>query len=609
MEIKSENIPTEIKQKPRWICWKWETRQGKPTKPPYDPRTGKYSKSNDSSTWVDFELAYKAYSEKRFDGIGFILNKEYTGIDFDDCLDPKTNQISEPSLSEVYILNSYTEISPSGKGLKTLVKANVPTGHHDEKIGIFDNGRYFCITGHVLQEISQNIESRQEEINALLLRRWPEDVKTLATEDDEEIIKRISNAKNGEKFQRLWSGDWSDYPSQSEADLALCCILAFWTQKDEQRIFDLFRNSGLYRDKWDKHDYGHRTIRKSLSVTREVFNTYLCTSTIEENQKKSPVDYIWLQNEVKQALLKGGMDTQNIVEVVGIIEDFSKQISKDRNIAGEIRQWVLATSGYFLATSGYIELHLATKQEKKAATIALLRMKSEGIIETYGEKKGCYRLVDDSSNEIDFIGVEDKIVDIKWPFEIENWVKILPKNIIVIAGEVNAGKTAFLLSTCYLNMGNHKINYFSSEMGPMELRDRLKKFEGKLEHWKEHINFRERASNFADVIKPNEVNMIDFLEITDEFYKVGGMIKEIFDKLKKGIAIIALQKNPKTDWGLGGLRSVEKARLYLAIEHGKMKIVKGKNWATEVNPNGLTRGFKLYQGAKFTPTTDWKRGD
>ena len=157
------------------------------------------------------------------------------------------------------------------------------------------------------------------------------------------------------------------------------------------------------------------------------------------------------------------------------------------------------------------------------------------------------------------------------------------------------------------NMGKHKINYFSSEMGPMELRDRLNKFETNLKHWKEHVNFRERSSNFADVIKPNDINIIDFLEITDEFYKIGGMIKEIYDKLKKGIVIIALQKNPKTDFGLGGMRSVEKARLYLSIDSGEIKIVKGKNWASLTNPNGLGRSFKLVHGAKFVPTTEWER--
>src|SRR4030042_1628122 len=239
---------------------------------------------------------------------------------------------------------------------------------------------------------------------------------------------------------------------------------------------------------------------------------------------------------------------------------FDRIERKERNISEEVRQWVMTTSGHWMTTDVHNGLQMTTRNEKKAVIMALQRLLSDGIIERFGNKNGCFRVIESNPDEIDFMGVEEKLIDIVWPFEIQEWVKILQKNIIVIAGESNAGKTAFLLNTCFMNMGRFKINYFSSEMGAMELRDRLKKFESGLQHWKENINFRERSSNFADVTKPNDVNIIDFLEITEEFYKVAGMIKEIYEKLKKGIAIIALQKNPKTDFGLGGMRSVEKAR-------------------------------------------------
>ncbi len=328
-------------------------------------------------------------------------------------------------------------------------------------------------------------------------------------------------------------------------------------------------------------------------------------------------------------LVKGGGETSFISQVMDIAgqrcnppfpkKELGDKINsailraerKERNIAEEVRQWVLNEScrqSVVILSSDVVRcLQLSSREDEKNVSKALSRLKDEGIIEKYGEKRGVYRIICTETEDIDFMGTEDKIIDISWPFEIQEWVKILPKNIIIIAGEVNAGKTAFLLNTCFVNMGKFKINYYSSEMGAMELRDRLKKFEVNLQNWKDNINFKERSSNFADVIKPNDVNIIDFLEITDEFYKIGGTIKEIYDKLKKGIAIIALQKNPKTDFGLGGMRSVEKARLYISIEHGKIKIVKGKNWAGETNPNGLIRNFKLIQGAKFIATTGWER--
>jgi hypothetical protein len=104
------------------------------------------------------------------------------------------------------------------------------------------------------------------------------------------------------------------------------------------------------------------------------------------------------------------------------------------------------------------------------------------------------------------------------------------------------------------------------------------------------------------------LNIIDFLEIHDEFYKVGALIKDIFDKLSTGLAVIAIQKNRGRDEGLGGQRSLEKPRLYMAMEPGKLKIVKAKNWLNStMNPNGMCMEFKLAKGCYFKGTGTWKR--
>jgi hypothetical protein len=173
------------------------------------------------------------------------------------------------------------------------------------------------------------------------------------------------------------------------------------------------------------------------------------------------------------------------------------------------------------------------------------------------------------------------------------------------AGESNSGKTALALNFARLQQDRFDVHYFSSEMGKTELRERLLKFPYPLESWKVH--FWERSSNFADVIRPDGINIIDFLEIHDEFYKVGLYIKDIFDKLKTGIAFILIQKNKNTDFGLGGMRSLEKARLYLAMEPGRLKIVKAKNWASQKNPNGLSISFKLVGGCDFHNSTPWEK--
>ena len=187
----------------------------------------------------------------------------------------------------------------------------------------------------------------------------------------------------------------------------------------------------------------------------------------------------------------------------------------------------------------------------------------------------------------------------------------MPKNIIVVAGESNAGKSAFLLNIAAKNMIDHKVFYFSSEMGGAELKERLQNFNEKMpfKMW-EHCTFIERANDFDIAIRPDDINIIDFLEIHDEFYKIGGFIKKIFDKLNKGIAVIAIQKNKGRDDGLGGARSIEKARLYLSMRPGAIKIVKAKNWVSGlINPNGLEKQFKLAKGMIFSDASNWVATD
>jgi hypothetical protein len=165
-----------------------------------------------------------------------------------------------------------------------------------------------------------------------------------------------------------------------------------------------------------------------------------------------------------------------------------------------------------------------------------------------------------------------------------------------------------MLNIAVMNSSKHKVTYLSSEMGAIELKTRINKFQDiPLSAWKA-IKFKERSGNFADVLDPNGFTIIDFLEITDDFYRIATFIKEIHDRLDTGICVIGIQKNKGRDSGRGGDLGLEKPRLYLAMESGKLKIVKCKAWAKEgVNPNGLIKQFKLVQGAKFIDDSPWHR--
>ena len=275
-----------MKELGQWVCWRHEVRAGKPTKVPYSPSSGARARSDDRSTWGTFDEAKEA-SEKGYDGVGFVFTAQdpFCGVDLDRCLNPETGEIEPWAAEIVDELDSYTEVSPSGIGLHVIVRAKLPEGGRRKGgIEMYDRGRFFTVTKRHLPVASRQVEHRQDQIDALHARLFrnapleiaPSSVPSVASGanglDDEEILRRARSAANGERFATLWAGDRSGYASDSEADLALCSMLAFWTGPDEGRIDSLFSRSGLVREKWDREDYRKRTISRALDGSREFYS-------------------------------------------------------------------------------------------------------------------------------------------------------------------------------------------------------------------------------------------------------------------------------------------------------------------------------------------------
>lgn len=285
---------------------------------------------------------------------------------------------------------------------------------------------------------------------------------------------------------------------------------------------------------------------------------------------------------------------------------------RDRTLAADVRDWVLSTSGIFLSTEIYSCLQVSTRDDKKNVSIILKRMCDEGEIERSGNKNGCFRRVETDIEPVNFLTAPTDEFPITWPMEIHEQCVIYPGNIIMVAGSKDAGKTAFLLNTAKMNMTQHEIVYLNSEMGDTEFRKRLEFFEDvSLSEWK--LRAYHRASNFADLITPEKkIFIVDFLEVTTDFWKVAGMIQEIHKKLKEGICIIALQKADGRDVGRGGDFSKEKARLYLSLDYlrdqkvNQIKITNAKSWRTDRNPRGMYRTYKLVNGSRFIPQSYWR---
>ena len=94
--------------------------------------------------------------------------------------------------------------------------------------------------------------------------------------DDDAVIAHAEEASNSDKFKKLYAGDWEElYDSQSDADMALLSILAFWCGCDEEQMDRIFRTSGLMRDKWDRRQagttYGAISIRNTVNTCAAVY--------------------------------------------------------------------------------------------------------------------------------------------------------------------------------------------------------------------------------------------------------------------------------------------------------------------------------------------------
>lgn len=279
-----KSIPDAIRTCQQWVCWKLIPADGptaKPRKVPIDPKTGSPASATGPETWGSFDDALSRASADRLAGIGFVftVNGPFTGVDLDHCRDPATGAIEPWAEEIVQKLASYTEVSPSGTGLHVLVQARLPKGGRRRgRVEMYDRGRYFTVTGQRLPTTPTTIEPRQAEIDALHAKTFsrrgkePKPKKTARSSAPLTLDRLRETLRDDDRrrFDALWSGDFSAYPSQSEADLELCRLLATVIGDDAEAIDRWFRESKLLRAKWDEQHgertYGAMTIAKALSL-------------------------------------------------------------------------------------------------------------------------------------------------------------------------------------------------------------------------------------------------------------------------------------------------------------------------------------------------------
>lgn len=266
-------VPKQLIKWPQWVAWDWRPRQnGKPRKIPIDPRTGHYASTTNPATWGRFNKALRARTKFKLAGIGFVFTEDdpFVGIDLDDCRDPDSGKISEWALQIIEEINSYTEVSPSATGVKIFLFGHIPAAVKAPQIEIYHRKRFFTVTGWHLEGTPHLITDIEPQILQDLLLKCRKPNQQPPVRHTAVALPNMEMQPTGSgTFGSLFAGDSSAYPSPSEADLALCRRLAILTNRDAQQMDALFRQSGLFRPKWDRpyadgSTYGQSTIRKAL---------------------------------------------------------------------------------------------------------------------------------------------------------------------------------------------------------------------------------------------------------------------------------------------------------------------------------------------------------
>lgn len=282
-------IPEEMKHYNQWVCWKYTMVNGRKTKMPVTPNTGKRARTNAPDTWGTYEDAVEM--GKYYDGIGFVFTKSdpFVGIDIDHC---KNGDALLPFAEKLIAsCDSYTELSPSGNGIHIIGKGKLPhsvRGRRTEVIEVYESTRFFTVTGNGLngceeiKDIQPVIDSlfteyfKSEETKAQNRKSYDVQFQPEAAWDsDIEFLQMVLfKQKDGELLRALFNGENPLKGGDRSYNDYYFCLKVNWANGNDLAQTDrLFRSSGRMRPKWDEvhyssgETYGQRLLQDAVSQT------------------------------------------------------------------------------------------------------------------------------------------------------------------------------------------------------------------------------------------------------------------------------------------------------------------------------------------------------
>lgn len=362
----------DLKKQKIWICWTLSKGTKKPISAHGTPTSANVRKHG--HTYVTYEEALQAKEEKGYTGVGFVIPEGYFFLDIDHR--PQDDPLCQ-TLFERF--ESYCERSQSKEGFHIYGKCDlsqIPQANGKLASRFYTNNRllgleiyiggltsrFACFTDDVFKDLpiadctqSLLVTLRHEMLKQEVTRKHVSEVHG----DDEELFDMICDCrrfKNGENFIKLYDkGDWSGYSSHSEADAALCSMLAFRIGNDPLLIDKAFRSSALYRPKWDREDYSSTTIYKSVQILDGKFYdpgySTDCPFVHLDDKDREKIDPVKLAQTFKEKhhyLLVKSSGKENAQMFV--YENGHYQIYNDNMFKGLLKELIMKYVPYLVST-------------------------------------------------------------------------------------------------------------------------------------------------------------------------------------------------------------------------------------------------------------------
>ena len=300
-----------------------------------------------------------------------------------------------------------------------------------------------------------------------------------------------------------------------------------------------------------------------------------------------------------------------------------RAMKRERNIAQEVRVWVemmgTVSQGCNISfTEWHKDNNVSQKSDLQAGRMAFKRLCDEKvpIIEKSGDKAGQYRIIDRDDSEQKWWLDEGKPLPLIMPLGIEKYAKIFPGNIILLEGEKSQGKSTFALEFSRLNRNlffGKNVIYQNVEMSGAEIKDRFRHYQDKniieMEEWPKFLKIIKRTSDWADKIEPDSINIVDYLVEYEKAYILPKFIFDIHKKLKKGMAVCVVQRDPFKPYPVGGRGVRDIPRLVISLINHWLRLEDVKSfWETESgNPSGLSIKYKQMAYCKWEAIGGWER--